>query len=537
MARRTARSAGREVDPGDTPPTPVIVVTVGVLLVGLLLFVGGLRGSISTAAFLLRAVRTDGTIVAFNHDDPAASPSDRYPVVRFLAADGQHDFTWELGDSSARVGDSVPVRYLPKDPSRAVIGDAQHLSGPLIGMGLGFVLLAMGVLSAVASGLVHVSVSGRNFGDVDPAALPPDIRARAEQGGQQILIAVRASPADLEFDFMWALGWTVGAVMVGTVALIAYSSGTEPFSAKLLVPMAAAATVVVIAIVAVVSFVRSCRERGWTILTSAGVLQTRGSHQRFVRWDQFDPERTIEVSGEDAKTVSLPLRTGEWNMAQGSASWTSEDIVIAGLKSPDAVVSMCRRLVGHAPRAGHGHHAAPAVPFTVAALPRALAALAQTEKVLFAVRSRRRVPLAQTAIAMGMAIAFTAVGAPLAYTEFTRATDPNTFLRVFTVVFLAVGVLGIVGNAIDLVRSGPYFLGTERELLTGRRKVTRFRWEAFAGDLQLTPGRNGGTVGLTLRQPPLTRFYMIGVPHATEIEAICRQRIDETSVSGTTSRS
>jgi hypothetical protein len=536
MARRTAISARRQVNPADQPPTSVIVITVGMVLLGLLLFAGGLRASVLTAAFLLRADRTEGTVVAFSHDEIGSSSSGRYPVVRFQSADGQHDFTWELGDASSRVGDRVPVRYLAKDPTHAVIGDAQHLSGPLLGMGFGFVFLAMGVLSAVMSGLVHVSVPGRNLGDVEPANLPSDVRASAEQRGQQILIAVRASPADLEFDFVWALGWATFAVAVGTVALIAFSAGTEPFSAKVLAPMAAGATVVVIAIVAVVSFVRSWRERGWTILTNAGVLQTRGSGQRFIRWDQFDPERTIEVSGDEAKTVSLPLKTGEWNVSHGSASWTSEDIVIAGLKSPDAVVSMCRRLAGHAPRGGDVRHPVPAVPFEPG-LPAAVAALAQTEKALFAVRSRRRVPLVQTAIAMGVGIAFAAVGAPLVYVEFTRGSDPSTFLRIFTVLFLALGGLAIVGNTIDLVRSGPYFLGTERELLIGRRKkVTRFPWEAFAGDVQLTPHRKGGTVGLTLRQPPLTRFYIIGVPHATEIEAICRQRIDETSLTRTTRR-
>jgi cytochrome c biogenesis protein CcdA len=319
--------------------------------------------------------------------------------------------------------------------------------------------------------------------------------------------------------------------IASAIAALIYSSGTGPVGV-LIALIVAFAIVVVIWIVSLVGLARALFVRTWTVLTTAGVLQARAGEQWFVRWDQFDPELEVQATGEgEASSISLPLRSG--GSPTGGAR-VSGDLVISGAADVKQIVEICRARIAAAepPRATRPAASAAdiSIPLDLVRVPLAVADIARSEQAEFVVRSARRVPLKQTAIAMGFAIAFAIVGLPLAYMAFTT-TDPHGFaLRVGTVLFAALGLVGIVANTIDLVRAGPYYVGTPAQLIEVRGgKVARRPWSAFAGDIRLTTGRTAGTVTLTLRGSSFVRIALIGIANAERVERICRRHIDEFS--------
>lgn len=128
-------------------------------LVGVGLLIGAGVSLAHTRSFLAQASRTQGTVVALlprfsnNSSNSSNSTSPTFaPMVRFSHNGQVIDFTSSASSNppSYRVGESVPVLYLPTPPFQARIDSFFSLwgTGAILG-GLGVIFLAVGGLMII----------------------------------------------------------------------------------------------------------------------------------------------------------------------------------------------------------------------------------------------------------------------------------------------------------------------------------------------------------------------------------------------------
>jgi hypothetical protein len=125
-------------------PIILFLVGLGVSAIGLVLFV-------RTRAFLEHSQTAQGRYVDVSANDPTGVPERTvtYPIVEFQTTDGRTiRFEARSGDLSAgrKVGQTVPVRYDPRDPSKAIVDTFVETWLPVLIPLLTGLLLACGAL-------------------------------------------------------------------------------------------------------------------------------------------------------------------------------------------------------------------------------------------------------------------------------------------------------------------------------------------------------------------------------------------------------
>lgn len=126
-----------------------------VLATGLLLLAGALHQTSVTTTWLKRAVEVDGTVVRMlRHTDKDGDVTFK-PIVRFSTADGktvEFHSSFSSNPPAYRIGQSVPVVYLPEEPERAAIRSFLSLwMGSLVLGLLGAILFGVGAAVVIAS--------------------------------------------------------------------------------------------------------------------------------------------------------------------------------------------------------------------------------------------------------------------------------------------------------------------------------------------------------------------------------------------------
>lgn len=133
---------------------------------------------------------------------------------------------------------------------------------------------------------------------------------------------------------------------------------------------------------------------------------------------------------------------------------------------------------------------------------------------------------------------FTVNGTPTtaSWDDLSPLLMPGLFILVFTIVGMAVFISGLY----RLFKKGPYFIGTPTRLIEYRKgNIHSIDWEQFTGNINLNGDNQTGNLILQMRSGRMVskknssdRFvpdviFMIGIPHAFEVEQICRKRIKE----------
>jgi len=98
----------------------------------------------------------------------------------------------------------------------------------------------------------------------------------------------------------------------------------------------------------------------------------------------------------------------------------------------------------------------------------------------------------------------------------------------------------IVGGIYSMFKKGGYFVGTPTRLVHFRKgKMRSIDWEQFSGDIAVRSGAAKGTVSLQMRTGKMVSrknapdryvpdvIYLSQIPHAFEVEKLCRKRIKE----------
>jgi len=186
-------------------------------------------------------------------------------------------------------------------------------------------------------------------------------------------------------------------------------------------------------------------------------------------------------------------------------------------------------------------------------LPPTLNAAIKSENKEFVVKARRTQPIKKSIffIIFGVVwLAFISIFVFSFFSIFTEGETPDAtgssdlaFAVGFSVIlgFFALIGIGILGWGIySIVRKGGYFVGTPTRLVHFQSGTIRsIDWEQFSGDIKVSGDAQKGNISLQMRTGKMVSsqnaparyvpdmIYMSGIPHAFEIEQVCRKRIKE----------
>jgi hypothetical protein len=117
---------------------------------------------------------------------------------------------------------------------------------------------------------------------------------------------------------------------------------------------------------------------------------------------------------------------------------------------------------------------------------------------------------------------------------------PIIFSGVIIAIFILIGLIMLYAGLKLMFKKGGYFVGTPTRLISlNKGKYRSIDWEQFSGDIEVTGNEQKGNISLGMRTGRMVSskngpdryvpdsLYISGIPHAFEIEQICRKRIKE----------
>ncbi|MBI1920778.1 MAG: DUF3592 domain-containing protein [Geobacter sp.] len=204
-----------------------VIIGVGSLIYAPIKFV-------KTFQFIRNSVETTGTVVHF-HESRDSKSTTYAPEVTFTGPDG----TWvrfrsQIGRGSPAytIGELVPVRYNPQDPSQAEINEGQTLWMPII------ILFSLGIaFTALGGGFMAVIYCGARNAQQKGSALEQGFSEWQAEPSWQTGTIESVSRREIWLFWVFAIAWNAVGQPSGYFALNSFFGGNRLAAIGVLFPV------------------------------------------------------------------------------------------------------------------------------------------------------------------------------------------------------------------------------------------------------------------------------------------------------------